>query len=84
MRKASPDSSLGKLDIPTDWAEVLADEPFRRLYVTWEHAIKVEELPEVHRDPFDRMLVAQSLVEDLVLVTHDSVLAQYSIPTLMT
>jgi len=34
----------------------------------------------VHRDPLDRMLVAQSLVEDLVLVTHDDAVAQYSIP----
>ena len=76
--------ALGKLDVPTDWAEVLADEPFHRLYVTWDHAIKVGELPDEHRDPFDRMLVAQSLVEDLVLVTHDSALARYSISTLMT
>jgi len=76
--------ALGKLDLPAEWAEVLAGEPFRRLSITWEHALKVEELPDVHRDPFDRMLVAQSLVEDLVLVTHDDVLTQYDVSTLTT
>jgi PIN domain nuclease of toxin-antitoxin system len=47
------------------------------LPVRSEHAIRVTELPPVHRDPFDRILVAQSLVEPMVLLTNDAVLARY-------
>ena len=47
------------------------------LPVTSEHAMRVTELPPVHRDPFDRMLVAQSLVEPMVLLTNDAILARY-------
>jgi PIN domain nuclease of toxin-antitoxin system len=55
----------------------VAAEPFRRLGVTWEHALRVGRLPAVHRDPFDRLLVAQALHESLVLVTRDARLARY-------
>ena len=74
--------SLGKLELPDDWAEVLAREPMRRLPVTWDHALRVATLPDVHRDPFDRLLIAQALVEDLVLVTGDELLARYSVAVL--
>jgi PIN domain nuclease of toxin-antitoxin system len=74
--------SLGKLDLPGDWAEVLAREPFRRLPVTWDHALRVAQLPNVHRDPFDRLLIAQAMEEDLVLVTGDELLARYTAQTL--
>lgn len=47
------------------------------LPVRSEHAIRVTALPPVHRDPFDRILVAQSLVEPMVLLTNDAVLARY-------
>jgi PIN domain nuclease of toxin-antitoxin system len=77
-------ASAGKLDIPVDWADAIAEEPFRHLSVTREHALKVAELPPLHRDPFDRLLVAQSLVEELVLVTHDPDLTRYGISTLNT
>ena len=45
-----------------------------------EHAEEVERLPRFHKDPFDHMLLAQARVEDLVLVTHDVVLARYGVP----
>jgi PIN domain nuclease of toxin-antitoxin system len=76
--------SLGKLDIPEDWAEVLLEEPFLRLPITWEHAIEVGRLPDLHRDPFDRLLLAQAQKEDLVLVTHDEAILQYPVRTLRT
>lgn len=47
------------------------------LPVRAEHAIAVTHLPPIHRDPFDRLLVAQSIVEPLVLLTNDAILAQY-------
>jgi PIN domain nuclease of toxin-antitoxin system len=47
------------------------------LPVTAEHAARITRLPPVHRDPFDRMLVAQSIAEPLTLLTNDAVLARY-------
>jgi PIN domain nuclease of toxin-antitoxin system len=51
---------------------------YRFLAVDAEHAIAVEELPTHHQDPFDRILVAQALVEPMRLMTHDSLVALYS------
>jgi len=70
--------ALGKLD--ADPAEVLAGiEPagFDHLPVIGEHAVKVAELPPIHKDPFDRMLVAQALVEPMILLTDDEALRGY-------
>ncbi len=50
------------------------------LDITVEHANAVGDLPAYHRDPFDRMLVAQAKVERLTLVTHDIRLKKYKIP----
>jgi len=76
--------TLGKLGIPAKWADVLEEEPFRQLPLMWEHALKVRELPGIHSDPFDRLLVAQVKVEDLVLVTRDDTLLRYEITALKT
>jgi PIN domain nuclease of toxin-antitoxin system len=70
---------LGKLAIPDEWYDAIADEPFQRLPITWEHSRKVADLPELHRDPFDRLLVAQAIVENLVLVTGDEKVLRYDI-----
>ena len=51
---------------------------FEPLDVSWAHALKLGELPMLHRDPFDRMLIAQALCEPLHLLTHDAALAAYS------
>ncbi len=75
---------LGKLALPDDWYEAIADEPFQRLPITWEHSRKVADLPELHRDPFDRMLIAQTIVEDLVLVTGDEQVLRYDVSVLNT
>jgi PIN domain nuclease of toxin-antitoxin system len=55
----------------------LARTGLTELPVRAEHAVGVTRLPPVHRDPFDRLLVAQSLVEPMVLMTNDGVLARY-------
>jgi len=69
--------ALGKIELPTDWADHLEDGGFRLLSVTCQHALQVTKLPPVHRDPFDRMLVAQAQVEGLVLLTYDSLVKKY-------
>jgi PIN domain nuclease of toxin-antitoxin system len=74
--------ALGKVDIPAKWADALADEPFRRMPLPWEHALEVRNLPDIHRDPFDRLLVAQAKVEDLTFVTGDTNIPRYRIASL--
>ena len=70
--------ALGKLE--ADPAEVLAAiEPagFNHLPIIGEHAAKVVTLPPIHKDPFDRLLVAQAGVEPMILLTDDDVLSGY-------
>ena len=75
---------LGKLDIPPNWAEADMADSFRKLPVTWEHALEVGKLPDLHRDPFDRLLIAQARVEALLLVTSDDIITRYDVRTLKT
>jgi PIN domain nuclease of toxin-antitoxin system len=72
--------SLGKLKLPHNFRKVLDSQPFEQLDITIEHAHAVGDLPAHHRDPFDRMLVAQTKVEHLTLVTRDIGLKKYKIP----
>ncbi len=76
--------ALGKLEISDDWYAVLEEGAFRQLSITWEHARTVGDLPDRHRDPFDRLLVAQAMVEDLVVVTHDTDMLQYGVRSIAT
>jgi len=72
--------ALGKLEIPPDFRIILDQQPCETLPITADHAHMISELPAYHRDPFDRMLVAQAKVEGLTLVTRDKHLKQYKIP----
>ena len=74
--------SVGKLEVPDGLRAVLDEQPFHYLDMTAEHAFKVGELPLHHRDPFDRLLIAQSLVDGLTLVTCDSNIRRYDVPVL--
>jgi PIN domain nuclease of toxin-antitoxin system len=69
--------SLGKLRLPVDFTDRLAAESFESLPLMAAHARQVAVLPWRHRDPFDRMLVAQAQVEKLVLLTADEALTAY-------
>ena len=71
--------ALGKIEIPNDFHEVLSLQPFEMLNISAEHAHAIRDLPDVHRDPFDRMLVAQARRERLRLVTRDHHLRKYDI-----
>ncbi len=76
--------AIGKLGSPDDLPAQLVAARFDELPVTVEHAVAVLDLPDHHRDPFDRMLVAQARVEGLTLVTHDSNLSRYDVAVLET
>ncbi|MGI8949071.1 MAG: type II toxin-antitoxin system VapC family toxin [Ornithinimicrobium sp.] len=71
--------SLGKLDIDPSWARELLRLDLVQLPVTAEHARRVESLPWHHRDPFDRLLVAQAEAEQCPLVTADARLVAYDV-----
>jgi PIN domain nuclease of toxin-antitoxin system len=72
--------ALGTLDAPHGLAETMLSAGALPLPVTLEHAAAVETLPWHHRDPFDRMLVAQAMVERAVLVSGDTALRAYGVP----
>ena len=74
--------SLGKLRAPVDLAEQLRDKRFTPLPVSIAHGLRVGALPLHHRDPFDRLLVAQAQLEGLTIVTRDDRIAQYEVETL--
>jgi PIN domain nuclease of toxin-antitoxin system len=71
-----------KLAGPDDLAARVRDMGFRELPVTYAHAIAAGRLPPHHRDPFDRMLVAQATVEGLTLVSRDESIARYDVDIL--
>ena len=74
--------SIGKLDAPKDIASLLEESGFSELAVTSFHVEQAGGLPLHHRDPFDRMLVAQAQAEGLSSVTSDSRIPLYGVRTI--
>lgn len=72
----------GKLRMPAGWVELLRADGFSELPLTVAHAEACQDLPLLHGDPFDRVLLAQARAEGAVLVTRDEILHRYGIPTL--
>jgi PIN domain nuclease of toxin-antitoxin system len=74
---------LGREDFKVDARLLrrgLLDNGYSELPVASEHAVAIDSLPSLHKDPFDRMLVAQAMIEGITLLTADSILAQYPGP----
>lgn len=75
-------SSLGRLALPAPAADYITgkvQQGLRMLPIDWSHAAAVERLPFHHRDPFDRLLIAQAQAERLTVVTPDRVFRQYGV-----
>lgn len=75
--------SLGRDDFQIDprlLRRGLLDNGYQELVINSQHAVFIDGLPAIHKDPFDRMLVAQANVEGILLLTCDSVVARYSGP----
>ena len=76
---------LGRADFQVD-ARVLRrgllDNGYQELPITSEHTVFIDSLPPIHKDPFDRILVAQATVEGIILLTADTLIAQYPGPIL--
>jgi PIN domain nuclease of toxin-antitoxin system len=79
-------AQLGKLTLPKPLRVILQEEQatngFRLLPVTLEHVYALDSFPLHHRDPFDRLLIAQAHQEGLILVTHDPQFSVYSVSLL--
>jgi len=75
-------ASLGRIETDRDIEVAVVESGFEELPVRLSHARTLRSLPRHHRDPFDRMLVAQALEEGLTLVTRDNALDRYGIPLL--
>jgi PIN domain nuclease of toxin-antitoxin system len=71
--------ALGKLRAPARIDTIVLEEGFRELAVSLFHAEQAGNLPNLHRDPFDRMLIAQAQAEGLLIVSADPVLATYGV-----
>ncbi|MCY4128771.1 MAG: type II toxin-antitoxin system VapC family toxin [Gammaproteobacteria bacterium] len=79
-------STLGRSDFyvkPARFLEELIDRGYAELPVHADHAIAVAELPTIHRDPFDRMLIGQATSESIMLLTADRVIGSYPGPIQM-
>lgn len=74
--------ALGKLAGPADLAERVRDMGFRELPIASAHALLAGRLPPHHRDPFDRMLVAQATIGGLTLATRDPEVLKYEVDTI--
>lgn len=74
--------SIGKLTFDKDFDTALARERFILLPITYEHARAVKNIPWIHRDPFDRLLIAQAQNEGFVLITSDKQIKKYDVQTL--
>jgi PIN domain nuclease of toxin-antitoxin system len=70
---------IGKLEAPDDLLAALAANNFLELPITIDHSQKLYQLPLHHHDPFDRIMVAQAMSEDLTLMTRDTKIALYEI-----
>ncbi len=71
--------TLGKLKAPDNLTEEIKLHRFTQLNMNFEHAQLAGELPDIHKDPFDRMLIAQAIIEKLTLVTRDGFFSEYNV-----
>ncbi len=75
--------ALGRGDFRVDARRLrrgLLDNGYSELPITSAHAVALDSLPRIHKDPFDRILIAQSMVEGIALLTADPLIAQYPAP----
>jgi len=74
--------AMGKLIVPDNLFEEIESHHFTLLNINFEHAQLAGELPLIHKDPFDRMLIAQTIIEKLSLISNDHFIAQYDVKLL--
>jgi PIN domain nuclease of toxin-antitoxin system len=75
-------TAAGKLRLPARLDESARASGLLELAISWAHARAATELPRLHADPFDRILVAQASLEDLVVLTRDPLVRQYDVASM--
>lgn len=70
-------SARGRIGVPTDLDDIMEEEGFTPLFISHAHALRIAELPPIHRDPFDRIQLAQAKHEGLTFITADKVNLSY-------
>jgi PIN domain nuclease of toxin-antitoxin system len=75
--------ATGKLRVPDDLVAALEASVLATLPITFDHALRAGSLPPHHQDPFDRMLIAQAMIEGLTIVTRDPHFEPYGVPRLV-
>jgi PIN domain nuclease of toxin-antitoxin system len=78
-------ASLDRLQLPTTvekYIDAKIGEGYRVMPIDWQHTAAVKQLPFYHRDPFDRLLAAQALIEETPLVTRDRIFRKYGVETI--
>ncbi len=75
--------SLKRLELPNNVLGMLLSDGFMSLPIRPEEALSVMDLPALHHDPFDRMLIAQAKLNDLVLITRDKQITTYPVVTIL-
>lgn len=73
----------GKLKFPEDLRSLLKSNRFDLLPILGDHALAAPLLPQHHRDPFDRLLIAQATIEGFTFITRDTQIAKYDVPVLV-
>lgn len=74
--------SLGRLTLPRNIIEILQTENFQIIPMGYEEALGISDLPQIHQDPFDRMLVMQAKLHNCVLITRDKNVMKYPVETI--
>lgn len=74
--------SLGRLTLPHNLIEAIIAENFKILPIMPKESLGVADLPLLHADPFDRLLITQAKLNDLILMTHDEKISEYPVVTL--
>ena len=77
--------SIGKLDLEGDVLDIVEEcerEGINILSIQPQHLKKLEKLPLIHRDPFDRLIISQAIYEDLTIITKDSMIPKYDVSVL--
>lgn len=75
--------ALGRRDFQFDsriLRRTMLQNDYQELPITSDHAVAIDQLPDIHKDPFDRLLIAQSMVEGILLLTSDPTVAKYPAP----
>ena len=75
-------TAKGRMEAPDNLAAVVEEKGFAHLPLTFHHAEHAAQLPMVHRDPFDRFLIAQAQIEGLTIVTRDARIPLYGVRTM--